>query len=295
MSMSSIHIILVTYNSADCLGPFLASMSRQTFGDWRIIAIDNASGDTTMSMLSGVEESRLQVISNSMNLGFAAAVNQGIRIAAAEGADRFILLNPDTELPPCFLEAFQSEWERLAADVIVPRIMLRDSPQTSWYAGGGFDRGWLFTNRHDHHIPGATLESRKVEFASGCCLGLSRAALEQVGLLDESFFVYWEDADLCLRLGRSGIPIWYVPAVFLLHESGASSGGERSPTAMKLFNRNYIVFLRKHFGLAYAVRTIVRVIGREAQRPTRNWGEVAHTFLAMLPGLWRPRRPVPHL
>ncbi len=295
MNKNGLYIVVVTFNSGDCLAPFLTSILNQSFLDWHMIVIDNASHDTTVMQLSAVTDPRISIVANPKNLGFAAAVNSGLRTAAAEGASHFLLLNPDTELPPLFLAEFLAEWRELAADVLAPRIMLRDTPEKSWYAGGGFDRGWLFTNRHDDFQPGDSLESRQVEFASGCCLGLTRLAIEKVGLLDESYFVYWEDADYCLRLIHAGIPIWYAPRLKLLHEGGASSGGDRSATAMRLFHCSYSIFLRKHFGLGVAARALLRVVGREIERPARQWRVIARTAIAMVRGLWLPRVDIPRL
>lgn len=84
-------------------------------------------------------------------------------------------------------------------------------------------------------------------------MGLSSEVLRRVGLLDESFFVYWEDTDYCMRLKAAGVPITYVRDPMLLHEGGASSGGETSPAATRLYYTGYALLLRKHFGLRRAL------------------------------------------
>lgn len=176
-------------------------------------------------------------------------MNQGLRIATDEGAQRCFLLNPDTVLPENFLKDFLDIWTRHRWLVVAPRIMRAEDPSQSWYAGGCLDYGWAFSNHHEIYSSDDTPDPREVDFASGCCLGLSTEALRRIGLLDESFFIYWEGADYCMRLKAAGIPIAYIRDPMLWHEGGASSGGETSPAATRLYYTGYALLLRKHFGL----------------------------------------------
>jgi len=151
-----------------------------------------------------------------------------LRAAAAEGGEFFVLINNDTAFGPDFCGASSLCVAELRAGVIAPRIMRLDNPELCWYAGGSLQNGWLFLNIHHHeHDPNAGPAAVRVDFASGCCLGIDRSVLEQVGLLDESFFVYWEDTDFCMRLKTLDIPILYVsePSCFMRgqHRRAASS------------------------------------------------------------------------
>ena len=99
-------IIVVLYRSGDAIRPFWESLRAQTDGDFRLIAIDNPSAteaDDAVGVLSEARDVRIAVIANTENVGFARAVNQGLRRAYAEGCDRFMLLNPDTVFAPDFL------------------------------------------------------------------------------------------------------------------------------------------------------------------------------------------------
>src|SRR5207248_8687115 len=123
-------------------------------------------------------------------------VNHGIRAAAADGAKFFLIMNNDTSFEPDFLRNLLAIHERMKARVIAPRIMQLYNPNLCWYAGGGFYDGWIFTNiHHQDYKPSTDVVAVTVDFAPGCCLGIDRAVLERAGLLDESFFVYWEDTD----------------------------------------------------------------------------------------------------
>ena len=248
-----VHLVTVLYNGEASLPGFLDSLKAQTFRDWRLIAVDNVSRDRSCEVVTVARDDRITLIRNTANLGFAKAANQGLRAAVAAGGEFFVLLNPDTAFSPAFLGDLIARRDALRAPVIVPRIMYMQQPDEAWYAGGHLEDGWVFKNVHEPHDPGDTRPARPVDFASGCCLGLTRDVLERVGLFDESFFVYWEDADLCLRLKHNGVPIVYVREPSLSHAGGTASGGEHSMAYNRLYYRSYVQLLRKHFGLSDAL------------------------------------------
>lgn len=295
MTPPLVHIVVVLYNSADAFATLWQSLAAQTCRDWRLVVIDNNSADASAEVLRALPDPRVTAVENHTNVGFARAVNQGLRIAADQGAERFMLLNPDTVLPPGFLGELLDAWMKHGWLVVAPRIMKADDPARSWYAGGYLEYGWVFANRHESFGPDDTPGPREVDFASGCCLGLTAGALHRVGLLDESFFVYWEDTDLCIRLKAAGIPITYLRDPMLLHEGGASSGGESSPAATRLFYTSYGLLLRKHFGLREAVRMAFRAIRREYARQNEPQGHARRVAAALWRGLQQPLRPEPRL
>ena len=287
-----IHLVTVLYNSRACLAAFAASLGAQTHRSWRLIAVDNASADGGADLLAGTADARIAVLRNAKNLGFAGAANQGIRAALAKGSDFVVLLNGDTVLPADFLARFLAARAALRAEVIAPRIMHLHRPDEAWYAGGHLEHGWIFQNIHEPYDPADTTTARAVEFASGCCLGISKTALTKVGLFDERFFVYWEDTDLCLRLKAAGLPIYYVNDVVIFHEGGHASGGEFSASYSRLYYRSYVQLLRKHFGPAVALRTVVRVALKELGRPEKKWRRLWAMLAAMARGLVTPPRPL---
>jgi len=295
MTTSLLHIVVVLYNSADTFTTMWRSLTAQTCRDWRLVAIDNNSADGSAAMLAALSDPRLEVVANTENVGFARAVNQGLRLAVAQGAERCMLLNPDTVLPPAFLTELLGAWTEHRCLVVAPRVMCAEDTSQSWYAGGHLDYGWVFANRHDDFSPDDPPGPRDVDFASGCCLGLSTEALRRVGLLDESFFVYWEDTDFCVRLKAAGIPITYLRDPMLLHEGGASSGGTFSPAGVRLFYSSYALMLRKHFGLREAVRMGLRVLRREHAYKHEPRGHVWRVGLALWKGMRLPLLPEPRL
>ena len=124
---------------------------------------------------------------------------------------------------------------------------------------------------------------------------MTRGLLERAGLLDESFFVYWEDTDFAMRLRALGVPVWYVPDISMLHVGGASSGGEFSPSHIRLYYRSYMQLLRKHFGWRRAVATLLRITRQQLGKPRPDHARTYRMARAMLIGLLSPLTPVPRL
>jgi GT2 family glycosyltransferase len=286
---------VILYRTATPLPHFLDCLSAQGMQDWHLVVVDNASPDESYDIVFRRAEPRVSIIRNKRNLGFAAAANQGLRAGFALGVPLCVLMNIDTSFGPEFLEQFVAARNKLDAAVIAPRIMHADRPSEAWYAGGHFENGWTFQNIHDPYDPARESGPRVVEFASGCCLGLTRATLANIGMLDESFFVYWEDVDLSLRLTQAGVSIWYVPHLVLLHAGAGASDGPFSPAHVSLYYCSYVTLLRKHFGVARAVQIMLRSFGKELERPRHRQMPFVRLTIAMLRGFAVRLRPIPLL
>lgn len=291
-----LYVLTILYNSEEALPAFIESLKAQRLQDWRLIAVDNASKDRSVQICRDARDDRITVIENSENLGFSMAANQAFRAADKEGGDFFILFNNDTVFDSDFLEKFLEKRSSLGARVIAPRIMNRDAPDTAWYAGGHLEYRWIFRNVHELDWKDAEKsQPRIVDFASGCCLGIEKSVLQEVGLFDESFFVYWEDTDLCLRLKEKGMPIFYVGDVSIFHIGGASSGGEFTESYNKLLYRSHIQLLRKHFGIKYAVACTLRLMRQQIRNHGLKPGVILNRGKDMLEGLIAPQHSIPRL
>ena len=292
--VEQIVLVTVLYNSSQSVRGLWRCLIAQTGSDWRLIVVDNGATDDAGAYLLGQNDPRVQLVVNLTNEGFARGVNRGLRLALADGAERIILLNPDVMFEPDFFERYVSRWKETKAEVIAPRIMELSNPTVAWYAGGSLDFGWTFAVRHDAYNPGGP-QSRLVDFASGCCLGLTRHILQDIGLLDERFFVYWEDADYCMRLKTAGYNVQYVAEPILYHEGGASSGGERSYAAQQLYYCSYAMLLKKHFGLRRALRIFGRVLVKARWGNGGQADDGRHIARAMLRGLMAKASPAGYL
>lgn len=261
-------VIVVSYNTRELLARCLQSLapaSPQVAPE--IIVVDNASRDGSAEML--VRESpRVTFIANTTNLGFARAVNQGIR--ASRGAF-LALVNSDAEASAGSLDALVAFLKnRPAVGAVGPQILLPDGRRSnSCFRFPNLIRPYLnfevlrgvcgdyFSLAYPAASP-VLVNGGAVDWLSGACLMLRRKALDQVGLLDERFFMYFEDTDLCRRLRRGGWVVWYLPAVRVVHQVGQSSGRDRERLRLEL-RRSCLHYFRTHHPgpVAWAVRGLV--------------------------------------
>jgi GT2 family glycosyltransferase len=251
-----IGVVTVTYNSTGVLPCFLSCMATQTHKNFLLFAVDNDSKDDSLAMLYGCGDERVRVIANPDNLGFAEGSNQGICAAIDAGCPTVLLLNNDTEFGPALLSQLYSGLEHYQVEMACPKIMYYDEPERIWAAGGAFQPWFGYRSIHlgENQIDRGQYDRAKlVEFAPGCCLLIRKAVFEKVGLLDERYFVYVEDADFMYRAMKAGMKLMYLPEAKLLHKVGRLTGGEDSPFAIRYGTRNRIFFLLKHFGLPFTL------------------------------------------
>lgn len=245
--LSRTALVTVTYNSASVLPAFLASLSAQKADGWALIAIDNASSDDSAAQLAAWPGPLHALVRNEENAGFARGSNQGIRMALEAGFASVLLINNDTEFDADFLQRLLTSPHRNAAPILVP--VVRDaSGDGYWYAGGRFRmRGGLEVVM-DKAPPDAGSEAWPAAFAPACCKLVDAEVFRRIGLFDEQFFVYWEDADFCLRCRDAGIPIIVVRDPELTHHASSLTGGALSPFFIDQYHRNQIKLIRKRFG-----------------------------------------------
>lgn len=241
-------IVIVNWNTAgltlDCLRSLHAARAAISFD---VTVVDNGSSDDSVARIAA-ERPDVRLIRNAENRGFAAANNQGI--AMTDG--RYVLLlNSDTLASRAALEhlvAFLDAHPQAGA--CAPRLLQADG-RVQPFAFGGDPTPLYLARRglakrfgralHDWN----TGRTQEVDWVSGACLMVRRAAIEQAGPLDETMFMYFEDNDWCLRMRRRGWRIFYVPEVAITHLGGGSGAGADAARAYRDSLRH---FYRKHYG-----------------------------------------------
>lgn len=230
-----ISIIIVTYNSARHLPACLESIGEHLKGvEYEVCVVDNASDDGSLA-LAGAAGGRTRVVSNTRNLGFSAAVNIGLWNTSG----RYVMwLNPDTRIVGGDVnELLRHFEEEPGVGIIGPQVLNADgSIQLSCrsfpsYSTAFFNRYSLLTrlfpkNRYSRrylHTDWDHQAIREVDWVSGACLLHRRALLDEVGELDDLFFMYIEDIDFCLRASRAGWQVHYHPGLRVLHHIAGSS------------------------------------------------------------------------
>ncbi|MCX8053452.1 MAG: glycosyltransferase [Armatimonadetes bacterium] len=272
-------VSIVNWNTRDLLDQCLDSVYATIGGlDAEVIVVDNASTDGSVEMVRN-EYPRVILIENKTNVGFAAANNQALAISKGR---HFLLLNPDTICHPDALNrlvCFLDEHPRCGA--VGPLVLNEDGTlQHSW---AKFPTVWSETiGKLDRSTPGQThppataeearaLKPFRTDWAGGCCLMVKREAIEQIGPMDESLFMYCEETDWCLRLQKAGWEVWVEPRAEITHYGGKSSEQVSSKCALAL-RRSKTIFFAKHFGRVQAVLVAIacalRSILRRGKRPT---------------------------
>jgi GT2 family glycosyltransferase len=202
-----------------------------------ILVVDNGSGDGSQDAIRR-NHPGVTLLETGTNLRYAGGNNAGIRFALEKGAEQIMLLNNDTTVDPLFLEALTGTLQSSAdIGIVAPKILYSTDPGRLWYAGGEISF-WTGTMRHRGiREPDGAVSDIPCEtgYASGCCLLAKRSTVERIGLLDESYFMYSEDADWCMRARRAGFRVMYEPHARVWHKVSVSAGGHLS--SFKLRNK----------------------------------------------------------
>jgi GT2 family glycosyltransferase len=252
MTLPDVSIVIVSWNTRDLLSDCLQSLRAEAGVSTEVFVVDNGSQDGSASMVAA-EFPGVRLIQNQENRGFARAANQGLTFA--HGRYR-MLLNSDTRVPVGALR-------RLVATMDAhPRVgacgpQLRHFDGTLQPTGRAFPTllasmvaitpvpGWVrraTADRFERRDYGLTCE---VDELCGAALILRPEALAQVGLLDEEFFFFGEDVDLCWRLHDAGWRVVYLPEAVIEHGWGGSWRKTRERTSL-MIQRAYVLLMRKH-------------------------------------------------
>lgn len=262
-------VILVNYNGKDYNEACIESVrANRADGEVRIIVVDNASTDGSLQALQARygEEKQIDLVKLDDNYGFSRANNEGIRRAMAWGADAVLLLNNDTEIEKTMLEELLACAKRHPDSMIVPKIYYSDDRERIWSAGGSVSPV-VRKVRHiglDEEDRGQYDEERRTFFATGCCLFLPMQVIGRAGVLDERFFLYYEDTEYSFRLQKLGIDICYCPQAVMYHKVGASSKGADSPLCAYYIARNWLLCSRLRQGRRYPLFLAYYVVNRAA-------------------------------
>jgi GT2 family glycosyltransferase len=272
-------IIVLCYNGITLTRACLRSLARLRYPHADVLVVDNASSDGTAATVRA-EFPHVQVIETGANLGFAAGNNAGLRYALAHGYDYALLLNNDTEVAPDFLTRLVEAAEAAPEIGIAgPTICYYDAPDRIWSAGGVIDwRRGASRMRGLGEVDAGQYPPGEVDFVTGCALLVKRAALDRAGLLDERFFMYYEETEWCVRIARAGFRIIFVPSARVLHKIPLDARADQ-PYVAYYMTRNRLLFLRAtraglpawlHAALAQDLRTCLSLSLRPKWRARRS-------------------------
>ncbi len=267
--MHDLGIVIVNWNTCALLRKCLQTLITQTDVRYRAIVVDNASTDGSADMVRD-EFPTIELIQSPDNNGYSCANNLGLRALGFHGAGQVtddapryaLLLNPDTELPAHSLSGMVQYMDaRPDVGAAGPKLIMPNdgdqldkacrrsfpTPEVAFYHYSGlaklFPRSPRFARYNMTYVdPDVELE---VDSVVGAYMQVRREAIREVGLLDETFFMYGEDLDWAFRIKSMGWKVMYNPQVVVRHVKRAAS--RRSPKAQFEFYRAMLIFYRKHF------------------------------------------------
>ncbi len=257
----NLSVIIVSWNVRERLRTCLASLFRETKDlNWEIFVIDNDSKDGSAEMVLN-DFPDVQLIVNKKNLGFAAASNQGIKKARGEF---ILLLNPDTELKEnSFAKTVEYMRSHPEVGILGPRILNFDgSLQPSVRRFPTLISQILIILKIPHLWPSlapikyylaADFDYEKeanVDQVMGACLLFSRNLLNKIGLLDDKFFIWFEEVDFCQRARNAGFKVRYAPVTSITHWGGESFAQEMTLKKQKMISQSMAYYFKKHHSFA---------------------------------------------
>lgn len=254
--MKTLAVIVLSWNGLALTRATLDSLRRcRTPQGWRtrVLVVDNASSDGTPAALAAAYPD-VELLALPENRRFAGGNNAGLARALEQGADAVMLLNNDVLADPALLEKLLAALEENPhAGAAAPLIFHAAPGRLIWYAGGRCSVALAHTSHRGLREPdrGRYRSIERTGYLTGCCLLATAGAWRKVGMLDESYFIYAEDADWSLRARAAGFELLFVPTARLWHEVSASSGGAANP--WKIYQRlraNALLFARHARGLA---------------------------------------------
>ena len=296
MSLTPLYVVILNLNLKDDTIACIETVLEAGVSLTQIILVDNGSSDGSAAALAARFGSELRIICNSENLGFTGGNNIGISEAMARGAASVLLLNNDTVIAPNAIELLLEAGELPERPGILgPAIFYFDTPERLWKLGDIRYR-WLpmpLNISQASMARRADLSPFEVSYITGCAMLVRREVFEQVGLFDERYFAYFEEADFICRAREAGFRVWAVPRANVWHKVSATSKRDK-PFFHYLRSRNQVRFYHEHphgpfavFREAYIllkmVKTSISDIGQG------NWRLLGPLWRGMMDGyleLW---------
>ncbi|MFA7319271.1 MAG: glycosyltransferase family 2 protein [Parcubacteria group bacterium] len=260
--MPKIFIIILNYNGKDCLGNTLADVFRLEYANFEIVLVDNASQDGSLEEVLN-KFSKAIVIRNSQNVGFAAGMNVGIKYALERGAEYVLLLNYDVSVPQNCLSLLVEDMEK-DRKIGVGSPLIFEKSGAVWFSGGRIN--W-WRMRADQLTEKLQENYFLSDYISGCAMLIRASVFHSAGLLDERYFLYYEDTDFSFAARTAGYKLLVSAKSQIMHlEKSRESGSQKVYwlvlSALIFFKKNTPLYLKPYTSVFLGVRRF------------KNWLEV---------------------
>ncbi|WP_406683467.1 glycosyltransferase family 2 protein [Seonamhaeicola sp. MEBiC1930] len=240
-----VSIVSVNYNQPEVTCEMLESLRKVTYPNFETLVVDNGS-PTNSPLIIKEKYPEAHLIISEKNLGFAGGNNLALKQAKG---DYVLLLNNDTEVEPDFLDSLV---ELMESDnkigIVSSKILFFYEDNLIQYAGSSplnpiTSRNITYGNKEKDS--GQFNKPKETSYPHGACMMIRRSVLEELGLLYENYFLYYEELDFAERVKRAGYKIYFQPKSSILHKESISTG-KNSPLKTYYLNRNRVLFLRRN-------------------------------------------------
>jgi GT2 family glycosyltransferase len=258
-------LITVSINK-NAIVDFIESINKQTSSSFHVYIVD-VSADHSLTL----DKSDKYSIIPSKNKGYAAGINRGIKAAMSDDIHHFCIINDDTYFEEDFVENAQQLLSHYSSTILGGKIYYAagheyhknrygksELGKVIWYAGGIVDWSHATATHRgvDEVDAGQYNVSQPTQFVTGCLMLFDQTVIDRIGYMDESYFLYFEDADYCQRANRNGIHMRYEPSLVLWHKVSLSTHGSGSRLHQKYQSKNLVKFALKYAPL----RTKVHIV-----------------------------------
>lgn len=240
-----VFIVAVNYNGMIYFEDFFQSVLKQVYNNIEVVMVDNNSTDKSVEWIKN-SQYPVWLINSNENRGFGEGANIGIDYAISKGAEYILLLNIDTILDSNLV----GELVKYANENTVTTAVIYCGDKEErrlWYAGGliDYDTANVKQLLYEEDL---SEDEKEVSFISGCCMLIHRSIFDKVGYFDKNFYLYYEDADFCVRLSKNNIIMKCITTSSLWHKVGGSSigGNEMSYGTQYYVVRNRLLFANKY-------------------------------------------------
>jgi len=275
--MTKVIISVINFNGAKATIECLKTIDELNVEklDVKVIVLDNGSTESFEEKDIPLQKIQYEFIKSKENLGFAGGHDLIFKHALEKMADYVMVLNNDVVLDPNCLQELVNSFKP-GVGIVSPKIYFakgyefhkdrykeKDLGKIIWYAGGEMDwKNVLGVHRGVDEVDNGQFGKEvEIDFASGCCMLISKEVLEKIGLFDGRYFLYYEDNDFSQRAKKNGFKIMFTPKARLWHKNAASAGGSGSNLQDYYISRNRLLF-----GLRFAPSRAKIALFRESSR-----------------------------
>lgn len=253
--MIKVAIITITYNSSNVIIPFLKCLSESSFKDFKLFIIDNNSVDDTIELIYKIKKIDFQIIENKKNIGVAAANNIGIKLALEQSYQKILLSNNDIVFDKNIIADLVNFSENQSSSISSLKIMYEHDKDKIWYCGGffNFNKGLvpehLGIGKPDF---GQYNHLKYSDYAPTCFVLFDSKVFSEIGLMDEEYFVYFDDTDFFYRVKKNGnFKLIINQKIKIFHKVGSltstsNARGIKSNFFISQNIQNHFYFLKKN-------------------------------------------------